>query len=149
MTTTTRKRTRGVNQQTAIAGELFVAAELTKRGWIATLTAKNTAAIDILASRPPDEDPTGQTVVRIDVKTGRKVWSSFQVGGIHLSGPQDFIVVVALGEDNERPRYWVVPAQVAADLTREYVGPKYTRTVLPLRDIEEYEEAWELLEEGS
>jgi hypothetical protein len=36
---------------TAIAGEHFVCGELAKRGWIATLTAKNTPRVDILAHR--------------------------------------------------------------------------------------------------
>jgi len=36
------ERDRGQTIRTGIAGEFFVAAELSKRGWIATLTAKNT-----------------------------------------------------------------------------------------------------------
>ena len=38
------------NNTIGIAGEFFVAAELTRRGIVASLTSKNTKAIDILAS---------------------------------------------------------------------------------------------------
>jgi hypothetical protein len=46
-----------------IAGEFYVAAELTKRGMIATLTGKNTKDIDILSANPN----TGKTCL-IQVK---------------------------------------------------------------------------------
>jgi hypothetical protein len=42
---------------------LFVAGELSKRGWIATLTAQTTLDCDVLAARPTDD-----THVQIDVK---------------------------------------------------------------------------------
>lgn len=42
-----------------IAGEFYVAAELTKRGMIATITGKNTKDIDIIAANPN----TGKTVL--------------------------------------------------------------------------------------
>ena len=47
-----------------IAGEFFVAAELTRRGYVASLTSKNTKAIDILAS-----NKDGSKSVAIQVKT--------------------------------------------------------------------------------
>jgi PhoPQ-activated pathogenicity-related protein len=62
---------RGQNTFTAIAGEHFVAGELSKRGWIATLTAKNTPGVDVLAT-------IGDKFVRIDVKTA--------AGGIRAPG---------------------------------------------------------------
>lgn len=52
------------NTNSGIAGEFYVAAELTKRGYVASLTSKNTKAIDLLAS---NED--GSRVVSIQVKT--------------------------------------------------------------------------------
>ena len=39
------------NSSIGIAGEFFVAAELTRRGYVASLTSKNTKAIDILVSK--------------------------------------------------------------------------------------------------
>lgn len=46
-----------------VAGEFFVAAELTRRGMIASITGKNTKDIDIMAANPN----TGKTVL-IQVK---------------------------------------------------------------------------------
>jgi len=45
-----------------IAGEYFVAGELSRRGYIASITLRNTASIDILASN-------GERTVNIQVKT--------------------------------------------------------------------------------
>ncbi|MDR0850186.1 MAG: hypothetical protein LBN07_01745 [Christensenellaceae bacterium] len=56
-----------------IAGEFFVAAELTKRGMIATITGKNTKDIDVLAANPE----TGKTVL-IQVKEKSLTNSSHQ-----------------------------------------------------------------------
>jgi len=50
-----------------VAGEYYVAAELTRRGYIACLTSKNTKTIDILAS-----NKTGLKSVSIQVKTRKK-----------------------------------------------------------------------------
>ncbi len=49
---------------TGVAGEYFVAAELSRRGWIATLTLKNTPHIDVIATKPD-----GSWSVNIQVKT--------------------------------------------------------------------------------
>lgn len=47
-----------------IAGAHFVAAELSQRGYIATVTSRNTEGIDVLAS-----SPDGSKTVSIQVKT--------------------------------------------------------------------------------
>jgi hypothetical protein len=55
-----------------VAGEYFVAGELSRRGYIATLTLKNTKEIDILASNTDARKSIG-----IQVKTNqflRKAW---------------------------------------------------------------------------
>lgn len=57
-----------------ISGEFYVAAELTKRGLVASLTSKNTKAIDLLAS-----NSDGSKVVSIQVKTTR-YGTSFTLG---------------------------------------------------------------------
>jgi hypothetical protein len=50
--------------QTGVAGEYFVAAELSRRGYVASLTLRNTRGIDVLAS---NADATRS--VGIQVKT--------------------------------------------------------------------------------
>jgi len=141
--TTSHPTTHGQRIRTGIAGEFFVAGELTRRGWIATLTSKNTPGVDILASRPADEDPTGKTQARIDVKTrteaGRGAW--WLGGELRLTGRHDFYVLVDIGDEDghERPRYWIIPAQVA-NQRKVYNGSQ-----IRSRDVKEYEGRWELL----
>ena len=52
---------------TGVAGEYFVAAELSRRGYIASITLRNTQGIDLLAS---DQNATRQ--IAIQVKTNQK-----------------------------------------------------------------------------
>ena len=129
-----RPTPRGTNIRTAIAGEFFVAGELSKRGWIATLTAKNTPDCDILAARP-----TGDTHARIDVKTrsGRYQYA-WRPGKVRMSGERDFVVFVDLGNEDESPWYWIVPAATAQRL---FVGEQ-----IRLKDVEQFRDRWELLD---
>jgi hypothetical protein len=98
-----------------VAGEYFVAAELSRRGYIAALTLKNTRGVDILVSR-----------------TGSKQRATIQVKAIKGSGkewvltkkdeacgePNHFYVFVALNGTKE-PEYYVVPSETVAKQCRE------------------------------
>jgi len=96
------------NQQTARAGEFFVAAELNKRGAYAVTFAGNMPSIDILASNR-DQSRT----VRIQVKTKRT--GSWQTSIDHGRSckPRDdkgsFWIFVDLGKEQDRPAYYIVP----------------------------------------
>lgn len=128
------KQDRGQTIRTGIAGEFFVAGELSKRGWIATLTAKNTPDVDVLASRP-----TGDVHVRIQVKTRTPAYPyAHRIGKeLKLVGERDFLVLVDLGEEEGTPRYWIIPTLVANEL----IANEQIRT----RDVEAYENRWDLL----
>jgi hypothetical protein len=134
MASSTAKPTvRGQRQFTAIAGEHFVAAELSKRGWVATLTAKNTPGFDVLAAQP-----TGYTVC-IDVKTRSTAYRyAWRLGsGVHISGKRDFVVLVDLGEEDDPPDYWIIPARTAQTLT--------TNNQIRDKDVGEFQDRWDLL----
>jgi hypothetical protein len=126
---------RGQTIRTGIAGEFFVAGELSKRGWIATLTAKNTPDVDVLVSRP-----TGDTHARIQVKTRSPAYAyAHRVGReLKLVGDRDFLVLVDLGAEGETPRYWVIPTGIAARLIKN----EQIRT----SDVSEFEGRWDLLD---
>lgn len=128
---------RGSTIRTGIAGEFFVAAELSKRGWIATLTAKNTPDVDVLAARP-----TGDVHARIQVKTRTPAYGyAHRIGKeLNLVGERDFLVLVDLGDKDEEPRYWIIPAATAASLIKS----EQIRT----NEIDDYENRWDLLEAG-
>jgi hypothetical protein len=125
---------RGERIRTGIAGEFYVAAELSRRGWIATLTAKNTPDYDVLAARP-----AGDTQARIDVKTRTPAYGrAWRVGNIRMSGERDFIVLVYLGEDYASPRHWIVPARQAQELI--------VHEQIRVKDVGEFEDRWDLLD---
>jgi hypothetical protein len=127
---------RGQNVRSAIAGEFFVAGELTKRGRIATLTSKNTAGVDILANQ---ED----RFIRIDVKTRTSGYrGGWQVGHVRISDPGDFIVLVDLGYEDEPPEYWIVAARTAQNLLVRSGG----RVLIRAGDVEQFDDAWGLLD---
>src|SRR5713226_2271187 len=60
---------------TGVAGEYFVAAELSRQGYVASLTLRNTRGIDILAS-----DPNATKSVGIQVKATQGPHTSWIVG---------------------------------------------------------------------
>lgn len=97
-----------VNNITGVSGEYFVAAELSQRGIVATLTLKNTPYIDILATNLKN----GKSA-NIQVKT----MSVGNSAGWHL-GPKDgepsgianhFYVLVDLQGPGKLPNYIILP----------------------------------------
>ncbi len=94
---------------TGTAGEYLVAAELSLRGWLATVTIKNAPGTDVLA-------PSGGTA-SIQVKTTSK-----QAGRFILSskdealavGPDEWYVFVVLRPLGFRADFYIVPRQVVS-----------------------------------
>src|SRR3989338_4666750 len=92
-----------------IAGEYFVAGELSRRGYIASITLRNTANIDILASN-------GEKTANIQVKTKcierSKVWD---LGNKSLKYKKiknnTFYVLVEISSDSENKEvsYYIIP----------------------------------------
>jgi hypothetical protein len=124
--------------RTGIAGEFLVAGELAKRGWISTLTAKNTPHVDVLAAKP-----SGDIHARIQVKTRSPAYAyAHRVGKrFSMDGERDFVVLVDLGEETEMPRYWIIPASEANGLI--------TNQQLRTKDVADYKNRWDLLEVDS
>jgi hypothetical protein len=92
-------------------GAYFVAAELSRRGWIALLTTRNTRAIDILATK---EGKQREIQVKTRFKSRSRRWL-LSSRAEKLVSPNLFYVFVNLLEENERPEYYVVPSKVVAD----------------------------------
>jgi hypothetical protein len=108
------------NALTGIAGAYFVAAELSQRGYIATVTSRNTEGIDVLASALD-----GSKTVSIQVKTSaakqRERFSrSWILAKKHeeIFSPKLFYVFVDLQEGNQKPDFYVVPSKTVADYIR-------------------------------
>lgn len=104
----TEKLSKGI---TGIAGEYFVAAELSRRGYMASITLRNNDRIDIHASNLIDNKIFG-----IQVKTsqmpGRK-WPMSQKAE-NSTSENLFYVFVSFKNIEERPEYFIVPSKDVA-----------------------------------
>jgi hypothetical protein len=96
-----------------VAGEYFVAAELSRRGWIATITLKNTPNIDVIATTLD-----GSRSLNIQVKTrsigNRQGWILNK--GIESLAPGDnfYAAFVDLIGIDEKPDYYIIPKNLFA-----------------------------------
>jgi hypothetical protein len=97
-----------------VAGEYFVAAELSLRGHVASITLRNSRGMDILAS-----SADGARRVSIQVKTskgGRAIWIVNKKAESFVANDH-FYVFVALHKAGERPSFHIVPSKVVANYT--------------------------------
>lgn len=89
-------------------GEFFVAAEISKRGAIATLTLKNTPSIDVLATNAKKG-----TFANIQVKTrgidNNQGWKLSKTVDNKSKIKNHFYVFVNLKENNELNEYYIIP----------------------------------------
>jgi len=95
-----------------VSGEYFVAAELSRRGHIASISLRNTRGIDILAT-----NSAASRSVTIQCKTnqlGQKVWILTDKSETYAAD-NHFYVFVSLGDLANRPSYHVVPSTIVAE----------------------------------
>lgn len=100
------------NILSGVAGEYFVAAELSRMGHIASITLHNTQGLDILAS---NEDASRQ--VGIQVKTNqntKRAWMVNKKAEEYFAG-NIFYIFVNLKEKDQRPDFYIVPSGVVAE----------------------------------
>lgn len=95
-------------------GVFYVSAELSRRGWVAMPTIRNTRGIDIIATK-------GDSDVRIQVKTNSYGRTKFPMSKSNeeLIGDNLFFVLVTLKGENQRPDFYVVPSQLVARYIKE------------------------------
>jgi len=94
-----------------VAGEYFVAAELSRQGYIASITLRNTRGIDVLAANSDASKSVG-----IQVKTNtlkKKDWILNEKADTACSDSL-FYVFVNLNEAGLLPQFHVVPSGVVA-----------------------------------
>src|SRR5256885_6251743 len=85
---------------TGVAGEYFVAAELSRRGYIASISLRNARGIDILAT-----NAAASRSVTIQCKTSQLSRTSWMLNEKCESSAAEnhFYVFVVLGPPSERP----------------------------------------------
>ncbi len=121
---------------TGSAGEFIVAAELSRRGIIATLTLKNTPLIDVIASNPKK----GLTA-NVQVKTRSQANTQGWVLGKKVENETEiknlYYVFVNLKELHELPDYYIIPhntfAKYIRNLHQELMSSK-SRDGTPRKD---------------
>jgi len=99
-----------------VSGEYFVAAELSRLGYVASVTLRNTRGMDVLATNADASRSVG-----IQVKSNRgkkKNWMLNEKAESYHSQTL-FYVFVNLNGRNERPAYHIVPSKIVADFVKE------------------------------
>ena len=101
---------------TGIAGEYFVAGELSRRGYMASITLRNNDSIDIHASNLTDNK-----IFAIQVKTSQYTGRKWPVGqkAENIYSDNMFYVFVAFKKIDERPEYFIVPSKDVATHVKE------------------------------
>ena len=137
-----------------VTGEYFVAAELSIRGYLASMTLRNSRGIDIIAS-----NSDASRSVSIQVKTSKGDGSQWNLNKKAESYFADnhYYVFVVLHSVGQRPDFYVVPSKVVSEYTstshRKWLAiPKKDGSVRKdsairkFRDDEgKYKEGWNIL----
>jgi len=99
-----------------VAGEYFVAAELTKRGYIASITLRNTKGVDILCS-----NSDASKSVAIQVKTNRRSSRDWMLNIKSEDYYADnlYYVFVNLNDNKRSPDYFIVSSIDVAKHAKE------------------------------
>jgi hypothetical protein len=137
-----------------VAGEYFVAAELSRRGYIASITLRNTRGVDILAS---NETASHQVGIQVKSNRGNVRERVLSRKAEDYFAENLFYVFVNLKTDQERPSYFIVPSKHVADHVRtghahwlnelgKYGQPHNDSAVRKFQDRDgRFLEAWHLL----
>ncbi len=109
------------NNITGASGEFFVAAELSRRGIIATLTIKNAPLIDVIAT-----NLANGKMANIQVKTrserNKQGWLLNSKVELRSSIKNHFYIFVNLYDINMLPEYYIIPNNIFA----RYVARKHS-----------------------
>jgi hypothetical protein len=158
------RRQRVATGLTGTAGEYYVAAELSRRGWLATVTVKNAPGTDVLAQHSET-----RRVIAIQTKTARSPFH-FQLKGPKTidqdtdrtderttENDNEWYVFASLRGETERPDFYIVPRNIVAAMIstghRHWLaatgkrGPRKDSTMRNLEpeSLETFREQWESL----
>lgn len=98
-----------------VSGEYFVAAELSRRGFVASISLRNTRGIDILAT-----NESASRSVTIQVKTSQRSKPTWLLSekSETIASSDHFYVFVLLNGLRDVPSYFVVPSETVASYIR-------------------------------
>lgn len=137
-----------------VAGEYFVAAELSRRGYIASLTLKNTKGIDLLVS---NED--GTKSIGIQVKTNQGIEKSWVLNEKNEEYDSQTLIYIFVNSLSEKiPNFYIVKSNDVAEYIKENHqkwfnspnkkgGKHKTTTIRKFNDYEEqYKDKWDIID---
>jgi hypothetical protein len=121
---------------THLAGEYFVAAELSKRGFNVAMTVGNAKKVDLIIEDDEVTLPVQVKAIALKKFVGWpiKLGSSYSKNLI--------FVLVVLGKVDELPKYYVVDGKEVTKLTKKYKS----RAILNITDVKAKENNWTLIE---
>ncbi len=137
-----------------VAGEYYVAAELSKMGHIASITLRNTKGVDILCS---NGDATRSVLIQVKTNQGAKREWMLTAKSEKFTSASLFYVFVCLNDGMEPPDYYIVPSSaVAKSISSSHLkwlripgknGRKHVdNKIRKFRDKEEsYRKKWDVL----
>ena len=99
-----------------IAGEFFVAAELTRKGYVASLTGKNTKAIDILVS---NKDGSKSVAIQVKTSDSKKFDRWVMTESVEKVFSDNLWYVFVNMRENDMPDYYIVPSTYVAKKVRD------------------------------
>jgi len=136
------KPKRADGQVTGLAGELFVAAELLKRGLQTSVTFGNAKAIDLLAYNPE----TGKSFT-VQVKAVRKR-NAFPISHDRVAANHIYVFVI-LNKPGVAVQYFIVPGGILVTqpdrFSKWFTDPKFPG--IPPAALEPFENSWEIFNE--
>lgn len=99
-----------------VSGEYFVAAQLSRLGYIASITLKNTKGVDVLAT---NEDASRSVAIQVKTNQGdRKSWLLHKKAESNVA-KNLFYVFVNLKDKASQPDFYVVPSRIVANQIRK------------------------------
>lgn len=138
------KAKRADGQVTGLAGELFVAAELLKRGLQTSVTFGNAKAIDLLAY-----NPTTKKKFTIQVKSVRKR-NAFPISYGRVEADHVYIFVI-LNKPGIAVQYFIVQGDVLVNqperFTKWFIDPKFPGIPPAALEVDEFKDAWNVFDE--
>jgi hypothetical protein len=97
--------------ESGVAAEFFVAAELAKRGFYVSPTLKNTKAVDILIV---DEELQNFLLIQVKASQGKKEWKLTEKAE-NLISPKLFYIFYLFDDGNGKSEFHIVPSKDVAE----------------------------------
>jgi len=94
---------------TGMTGVFYTAAELSSRGFIVTITARNAPTVDLLVSKP-DMKKTISIQVKTNASNGTHSFWLTGKNSMNLKAPNFFYILVNLKSD-DKPDFYIVPSR--------------------------------------